>query len=80
MREAGGEVGTTAFVTDLAVCDVWIPQTEVLLEIRVTDTDAKSYSTQSPKEVLQSAENQEKYLGACEDRVTSTVHAYLLLG
>ena len=69
MREANGEAGTPALVTDLAVRDVWTPQTETFFDIRVTDTDAQSYSNQSPKEVLQSPENEKKkkYLGVCEE-------------
>ena len=47
---------------------MWTPQTEALFDIRVTDTDTQSYINQSPKEVLQSAENEKKYLGACEER------------
>ena len=57
-------------MADLAVHGVWTPQTEALLGIRVTDTDAQSYSNQSPKEVLQPAENEKtkkKYLVAREE-------------
>ena len=70
MREANGEAGTPALVADLAVRGVWTPQTEALFDIRVTDTDAQSYTSQSPKEVLQSAEKEKKkkYLGAFEER------------
>ena len=31
-------------VADLAVCGVWIPQSEALFDIRVIDTGAQSYS------------------------------------
>ena len=60
MREADSEAGTPALVADLVVRGVWIPQTEALFDIRVTDTDTQSYSNQSLKEVLQSAENEKK--------------------
>ena len=69
VREGDSETGTPALVSYLAVRSVWIPQTEALFEIRVTDTDTQSYSNQSPQEVLQSAENEKKkYLGTCEER------------
>ena len=60
VREADGEADTPALVADLAVHGVWIPQTEALVDIRVTDTDTQSYGNRSPKEVLQSAENKKK--------------------
>ena len=57
-------------MADLVVRGVWTPQTEALFDIRVTDTEAQSYTNQSPKEELQSAENnnKKKYLGACKEQ------------
>ena len=46
------------------------PQTEALFDIRVVDTDARSYCARSPKDVLGTAEGEKKrkYLQACQDR------------
>ena len=42
-----GNAEVTALVTDLGIRGVWLPQTEALLDIRVTDADAPSYFTLS---------------------------------
>ena len=57
VRETDSEIGVPALVADLAVCGVSSPQTEVLFNIRVINTDGWSYSNQSPKDMLRSAEN-----------------------
>ena len=59
-----------ALVADLCVRGVWIPQSEVLFDIRVVDTDAQSYRNQTPLAVLFSAEcdKKRKYSQACLDR------------
>ena len=45
------------------------PQCEAIFDIRVVDTDAPSYCSQSPRSVLSSAESEKKkYLKACHDR------------
>ena len=59
-----GSAGADTLIADLCVCGVWEPQTEALYDIRVVDTDAQSYCTHSPCDVLGSAEvkNRHKYL------------------
>ena len=48
---------------------VWEPQTKALFDIRVVDTDARSYCACSSRDVLDSAEveKKRKYLQACQD-------------
>ena len=57
-------------IADLCVRGVWEPQAEELFDIRVVDTDARSYCACSPRDVLGTAENEKKhkYLKACQDR------------
>ena len=38
-----GSAGADALIADLCVRGVWGPQTEALFDIRVVDTDARSY-------------------------------------
>ena len=47
-------------VADLCVRGVWQPQTEALFDIRVVDTDARSYCGRTPIAVLCSAEVEKK--------------------
>ena len=65
-----GSAGADTLITDLCVRGVWEPQTEALFDIRVVDTDARSYRARSPRDVLGSAEveKKRKYLQACQDR------------
>ena len=64
-----GSAGADTLITDLYVWGVWEPQTEALFDIRVVDTDARSYCARSPRDVLGSAEvEKRKYLQACQDR------------
>ena len=65
---SGIDEGT--LVADLCVCGVSQPQCDALFDIRVVDTDAPSYSRQSPRSVLCSAESEKKkkYLQVCHDR------------
>jgi len=60
-------------VADLCVCGVWQPQTEALFDIRVVDTDARSYCGCTPTAVLCSAEieKKRKYSLACQSRRAS---------
>ena len=44
MRDADPVRGLPALVADLGVRGLWAVQTEALLDIRVMDTDAQSYS------------------------------------
>ena len=70
VREANYVTGSNALVADLGIRGVWLPQAEALFDIRVVDTDAQSYSSRTPREVLKSAEKEKKmkYGEACEDR------------
>ena len=60
-------------VADLCVRGVWQPQTEALFDIRVVDTDARSYCGRTPSAVLCSAEAEKKrkYSLACQSRRAS---------
>jgi len=62
--------GADALVADLFVCGAWEPQIEALFDIRVVDTDARSYHAHNPHDVLSTAEGEKKrkYLQACQDR------------
>ena len=65
-----GSAGADTLIADMCVRGVWEAQTEALFDIRVIDTDARSYCTRSPKDVLGTAEGEKKhkYLQACQDR------------
>ena len=65
-----GSAGADTLIADLCIRGVWEAQTEALFDIRVIDTDARSYCTRSPKDVLGTAEGEKKrkYLQACQDR------------
>ena len=73
VRESDDKNDLTALVADLGVRGVWQPQTMVLLDIRVVDTDAPSHINRSVEAVLISAELQKKrkYLMAAELRRAS---------
>ena len=62
--------GADALIADLCVCGACEPQTEALFDIRVVDTDARSYRARTPHDVLSTAEGKKKrkYLQACQDR------------
>ena len=60
-----------ALIADLGIRGVWLPQVEVLFDIRVTDADAPSYLSHSVKNVLTTAEEEKKkrkYVNAAEAR------------
>ena len=73
-----GSAGADVLIADLCVCGVWGPQTEALFDIRVVDTDARSYCACSPKDVLGTAEGEKKrkYLAGLSG---STCHIYSTL-
>ena len=56
ISEASGDDST--LVADSSVRGVWLPQAEALFDVRVSDTDAQSYLSQSPSEVLLNAEKE----------------------
>ena len=65
-----GSAGADTLIANLCVQGVWEPQTKALFDIRVVDTDARSYRACSPHDVLGLAEveKKHKYLQACQDR------------
>ena len=73
VREADSASGEHALVADLAIRGAWIPQEEALFDIQVMDTDAESYCTLAPGEVLRQTEveKKRKYRSACEERRAS---------
>ena len=64
-----GSAVADTLIADLCVRGVWGPQTEALFDIRVVDTDGRSYCARSPKDVLGTAEGEKKrkYLQAYQD-------------
>ena len=62
-------VDSDALLADLGVRGVWEPQAMALFDIRVVDTDARSYLSHSPSAVLASAEAEKKrkYCDACSE-------------
>jgi len=50
-----GDVDSPALIADLGVRSVWLPQTEILFGICVTDSDAPSYVHCSVADVLATA-------------------------
>ena len=70
VREATRSPVTPALVADLSVRGVWTPQSEALFDIRIVDTDARSYCSRPPMDVLSAAEEEKKrkYQSACNDR------------
>jgi len=69
----GSAGNSDTLIADLCICGVWQPQTEALFDIRVIDTDAQSYSAQTPLAVLCSAEAEKKckYSQTCHDHRTT---------
>jgi len=61
--------GADALIADLCVRGAWEPQTEAFFDIRVVDTDARSYRARTPHDVLSTAKGEKKckYLRACQD-------------
>ena len=59
-----------ALIADLGARGVWQPQAMALFDIRVVDTDARSYLSHSPSDVLASAEveKKRKYCDASAER------------
>ena len=55
-----GDVCTEGLVADLAVRGLWQPQTEALIDVRVVDTDARSYCGRLVDQVIKSAEDEKK--------------------
>ena len=60
---------------------MWQPQAEVLFDVRVIDTDTKSYLHRSPNAVIATAEteNKRKYSSVCEERRASFTPLCLLV-
>ena len=60
-----GNAEVPAVVTDLGFRGVWFPQTEALLDIRVTDVDVPSYLTRSVGNVLAMGEKKKTKVCIC---------------
>jgi hypothetical protein len=52
---------------DLSICGLWQRQTDCIIDVRVTDTDAKSNLSKDPAKVLEAHEKgkKRKYLAPC---------------
>jgi len=64
-----------SLIADLGICGVWSPQSEVLFDICITNTDAQSHLIQAPDQVLFKAEVEKKCkysaaATACHDHFT----------
>jgi hypothetical protein len=70
VREANDSNNIPALIADLGVRGVWEAQTTALFDIRITDTDAKSYLSRPVEAVLSYAETEKKhkYGQACRER------------
>ena len=70
VREADDTNGKTALFADFGVRGIWQRQTLALFDVRVIDTDAKSYVSRTFESVLSQAENdkKKKYVDASEER------------
>jgi hypothetical protein len=51
---------TTENRGDILSCGLWEQGTDCILDVRVTDTDAKTYEDKKPHKVLESAEKLKK--------------------
>ena len=73
IREGVPNNQTTALYADLLIRGVWNPQESAAFDVRVTDTDAESYSGRSTESILRSAEQEKKqnYKDACPQRLIS---------
>ena len=49
-----------ALRADLLMRGVWSPQETASIDIRVTDTEAKSYSKRNPEDVLESCADEKR--------------------
>ena len=54
------ETNEPSLVGDIAIRGVWQPQATAFFDIRVIDTDAKSYASISPDSVVRNAERDKK--------------------
>ena len=55
---------------DLLIRGFWSPATDLIVDVRITDLDSKSYRKTSPEKALakQEKEKKDKYLSACLER------------
>ena len=55
---------------DLLIRGFWSPATDLIVDVRITDLDCKSYRKTSPEKAIarQEKEKKDKYLSACLDR------------
>ena len=71
VKEPDDDTRTPALIADLSIRGVWLPQVKALFDKRVVDTEAQSYLSKSPMDVLTLAgkEKRTKYSAACEERM-----------
>ena len=62
VRESDDILGILALIADLSVRGVWQPQTAVLFNVCIVDTDTQSYLSCSVCAILSSAEQEKKIL------------------
>jgi hypothetical protein len=69
-QETGSNVAGDEARGDVAIHGLWKKGETCILDIRITDTDCKSYSSSSSAKVLEKAarEKKRKYLEACLER------------
>ena len=69
VQEASDD-GRTVLKADLVVRGVWQPQCDAVFDVRIVDTDAPSYCSHTPPDVLRTTEleKKKKYLQTCQDR------------
>ena len=60
IKEADDLLESPALIADLSARGVWQPQTVALLDVRVVDTDAQSYTNRTVGAILSSAEHEKK--------------------
>ena len=60
VQEANNAEGVPSLIADFSIRGVWQPQTVVLFDVRVTDTDVPSYSQRVVSAILSSAEEAKK--------------------
>jgi hypothetical protein len=71
--ESNDSSNNEALLADIGIRGVWQPQGLAFFDVRVLDTDAKSYLSHTPSSVIASAEKEKKrkYSAACSERHAS---------
>ena len=73
IREPNENSSGTLLMADIGVRGAWHTQARALFDIRVIDTDTKSYVSSTPQAVLKKAEKEKmsRYLKVCEEKHVS---------